>query len=48
MKGQLGDLLADAKSVGADVDLAQMCEKLNELHTHVVRLGLLINVKRRS
>lgn len=42
-----GEPSADVKSVGADgaldADLAQMCEKLNELQTHAASLGLFAN-----
>ncbi|TLS19609.1 MAG: hypothetical protein FDZ72_02940 [Betaproteobacteria bacterium] len=42
-----GDPSADVKSVGADgalnADLAQMCEKLSELHTYATSLGLFTN-----
>lgn len=38
---------ADVKSVGADgalsADLAQMCERLSELHAHAASLGLFTN-----
>ena len=47
MKRHSGDPSADVMSVGADgalrADLAQLCERLNELHTHATSLGLFTN-----